>query len=60
MIGLILSLALVGVILWVIETKLPMDDTIKLVIRIIVVICVIYYLLNLFGIADLPLPRMRR
>lgn len=57
MIGLILGLALIGLILWLIETQIPMDNTIKIVIRIVIVICVILYLVQLFGIADLPLPR---
>ncbi len=60
MIGLILGLAVVGLILWLIETQIPMDATIKTVIRIVVVVCVIYYLIGLFGIVDLPLPRMNR
>lgn len=58
MIGLILTLALIGLILYLIETYIPMDQTIKLVIRIVIVVVVIYWLIGLFGIADLPLPRM--
>ena len=59
MIELILGLAIVGVILWFIETKIPMDESIKVLIRVIVVIAVIVYLLRAFGITDLPMVRVR-
>ena len=59
MIALVIGLALVGLVLYLIETYIPMDPAIKLVIRIVIVICVILYLVRLFGIADLPLPRAR-
>ncbi len=59
MIALVIGLALIGLILYLIETYIPMDPAIKMVIRIVVVVCVIFYLIQLFGIADLPLPRAR-
>lgn len=59
MIGLVLGLALVGLVLYLIETYIPMDPAIKTVIRIVIVVCVILYLVRLFGVADLPLPRAR-
>jgi hypothetical protein len=59
MIGLILTLALLGLVLYLIETYIPMDPTIKVLIRIVVVVCVIYWLIGVFGIADMPIPRMR-
>lgn len=59
MIGLILGLAILGVILYLIETMIPMDATIKTLIRVVVVIAVIWYLLGLIGFVDLPLPRVR-
>jgi len=55
LIGVILVLAIIGVVLWLLETKIPMDSTIKLVIQVIVVIVVIIWLLGLIGIA----PRFR-
>jgi hypothetical protein len=60
MIGLIIALALVGLVLYLIETYIPMDPVIKTVIRIVIVVCVILYLIQVFGIADLPLPRLNR
>jgi len=59
MIALVIGLALVGLVLYLIETYVPMDPVIKTAIRIVVIICVIWYLVRLFGVADLPLPRVR-
>jgi hypothetical protein len=59
MIGLIVTLVIVGVCLYLIETYVPMDATIKTVIRVVVVLCVVLYLLSAFGIVDVPLPRAR-
>lgn len=59
MIALVLGLALLGLVLYLIETYIPMDATIKVVIRVVIVVCVIVYLAQLFGVADLPLPRAR-
>ncbi len=59
MIALVLGLALVGLVLYLIERFIPMDPTIVIVIRVVVVICVIVYLAQLFGVADLPLPRAK-
>jgi hypothetical protein len=48
MIGLILTLVIVGVILYFLE-QLPMDP-----------ICVLLWLIQFLGVANLPLPRWRR
>jgi len=61
MIGLILTLALIGLCLYLIETYIPMAPPFKLLIRIVVVVLVILWLINVFGLAryDLPLPHLR-
>ncbi len=59
MLTLILGLALIGLVLYLIETYIPMDPIFKVVIRVVVVIAVIVYLAQLFGVADLPFPRGR-
>lgn len=59
MIGLILVLVVLGVALYLIETYVPMAAPIKTVIRIVVVICLVLFLLSAFGIADIPIPRLR-
>lgn len=60
MINLILFIIVVGVLLWVVETMIPMDQTIKVILRVVVVVALILYLLAAFGIwPDWPVPRMR-
>jgi formate hydrogenlyase subunit 4 len=50
LINLIIILVVVGVILWLINTYLPMDRKIKSILNIVVVIVVILWLLNVFGV----------
>ncbi len=59
MISLILTLALVGFILWLVVTYIPMPAPIKQVIIVLVVILLIIYLMGALGIVDVPLPRVR-
>jgi hypothetical protein len=46
----ILVLALVGVLLWAINTYLPMQAGIKKILNIVVVLVVVLWLLSVFGI----------
>lgn len=57
MLGLVLALAILGLVLYLIETYVPMDPIIKTIIRVVIVIAVIVYLANMFGVMDLPVPR---
>ena len=50
LIQLVIILVVVGVILWVINSYIPMQATIKKILNAVVVIAVILWLLNLFGI----------
>jgi len=59
MIALILVLALIGVGLYLLETYVPMAPPLRLIIRVVVVVAVILYLLQAFGIGDIPIPRVR-
>lgn len=63
MISLILTLVIIGVLMWAINQYVPMQPTIKNLLNIVVVICVVIYLLNVFGILggihDVPVPRVR-
>lgn len=52
MISLVLTLIVVGVLLWLVNTYIPMDGKIKKILNIVVVICVIVWLLFAFGILD--------
>ena len=49
-INVLVVLVVVGVILWLINTYLPMDGKIKNILNIVVVIGVIIWLLQAFGI----------
>lgn len=49
-IGLIVILVVVGVLLYLVNTMLPIDGNIKKIINIVVVIAVILWLLSVFGI----------
>jgi hypothetical protein len=42
----------VGVILWLINTYIPMDRKIKNILNIVVVILVVLWLLRAFGVLD--------
>lgn len=61
MISLIITLAVIGFILYLICTYVPMDARIKQLIVIVAIICIVVYLLRAFGIwgSDVPVPRLR-
>jgi cation transporter-like permease len=46
----LLTLILVGVLLWLVNTYLPMDGKIKSILNAVIVILVIFWLLNVFGV----------
>ena len=48
----LLILVVVGVVLWLVNTYLPMDPKIKTILNIVVVIVVVLWLLRAFGILD--------
>jgi hypothetical protein len=50
LINLIIVLIVVGVILWLINSYIPMDHKIKSILNIVVVIAVILWLLSVFGV----------
>ena len=50
LINLVLVLAVVGVLLWLLNTYIPMDATMKKIINIVVVIAVVLWLLKAFGL----------
>jgi len=50
LIQLVLVLVVVGVILWVINSYIPMQSTIKQILNLVVVIAVILWLLSVFGL----------
>jgi len=50
LIQLVFMLAVVGVILWAINRYIPMQSTIKSILNVVVVVVVIVWLLNVFGL----------
>lgn len=50
LIQLVIALVVVGVLLWLINTYIPMDGKIKQILNIVVVIAVVLWLLQVFGI----------
>jgi 1-acyl-sn-glycerol-3-phosphate acyltransferase len=50
LISIILVLVIVGVILWLVNTYIPMDRKIKQILNVVVVILVILWLLRAFGL----------
>jgi hypothetical protein len=50
LIHLIIELVVVGLVLWVINSYIPMQATIKRIQNVVVVIAVIIWLLSVFGV----------
>jgi len=47
---LVIVLVVVGVVLWVINSYIPMQSTIKKILNVVVIIAVILWLLSVFGL----------
>lgn len=54
----IIALIVVGVLLWLVNNYIPMDNKIKNILNIVVVVAVILWLLSIFGVIG-PLPEIR-
>lgn len=52
LISLIITLIVVGVLLWVVNNYIPMDGKIKRILNGVVVVAVIIWLFNAFGLLD--------
>ncbi len=50
LIHLILVLVMVGLVLWAVNTYIPMDEKIKQIMNIVVVIALVLWLLRIFGV----------
>ena len=63
MISLIITLIVIGVLLWLVNTYIPMDGKIKQILNVVVVICVVVWLLSAFGVlghsGNIPVPQVR-
>ena len=63
LINLLITLVVVGLLLWLVNNYIPMDSKIKRILNIVVVICVVVWLLYAFGIlgraGDIRVPQIR-
>lgn len=62
MLSLIIFIALVGLIVWALTTYIPMPPAFRTAILVIAAVCLLFYVLNAFGVLhslDFPLPRRR-
>ncbi|RPI65435.1 MAG: hypothetical protein EHM44_00470 [Ignavibacteriales bacterium] len=50
LVTLVIVLVVVGVVLWLINSYIPMQATIKKILNVVVVIAVILWLLSAFGV----------
>jgi len=63
MMSLVITLVVIGVLLWLVNTYIPMDGKIKQILNVVVVICVVVWLLSAFGVlghsGDIQVPQVR-
>lgn len=63
LLSVVLVLIVVGVLLWLVNSYIPMDAKIKNILNVVVVIAVVLWLLNVFGLFaglhDIQVPRVR-
>ena len=52
LVQLVMTLIVVGVLLWAVNTYIPMDPKIRQILNIVVVIAVVLWLLRVFGVLD--------
>jgi len=58
LISVIITLLVIGLLMYLVDLLIPMDATIRQVIRIIVLVAVCIWLLQVFGIWNGHLPRV--
>ena len=61
--SLVITLIIVGVLLWLVNNYVPMDGKIKQILNAVVVICVVVWLLSAFGVlghsGDIQVPQVK-
>jgi len=50
LISLVVVLIVVGILLWLVNSQIPMEATIKKILNIVVIIAVVLWLLSAFGL----------
>ena len=63
LLSVVVTLIVVGVLLWLVNNYIPMDGKIKKILNVVVVICVVIWLLYAFGLVgragDIKVPQLR-
>lgn len=62
MIGILAQLIVIGLLLWLVNTYIPMQAQIKNIVNVVAVILVVLWLLQVFGVFGVfngPVPRLR-
>jgi hypothetical protein len=63
LISLAVTLIVIGVLLWLVNTYIPMDGKIKNILNAVVVVCVVVWLLYAFGVlnhsGDIRVPKVQ-
>lgn len=52
LLGIIIVLVVVGVLLWAVNSFIPMDPNIRKILTVVVIIAVLLFLLQAFGLLD--------
>lgn len=61
LIQLVITLIVIGILLWLVNQHVPMDAKIKQILNIVVVVVVVLWLLSVFGVmGSLDAIRIRR
>lgn len=50
LIGFIIVVVLVGAILWAVNKYIPMDETVRKILNVVVIIALVIWILSVFGI----------
>jgi xanthine/uracil permease len=50
LLSIVITLIIAGILLWLVNTYIPMDGKIKKILNIVVVVVVVIWLLNVFGV----------
>jgi hypothetical protein len=50
LIAIVITLIVVGILLWLVNTYIPMDGKIKKILNIVVLVVVVLWLLGVFGV----------
>jgi hypothetical protein len=50
LISIVITLIVIGLLLWLVETYIPMDAAIKRILNVVVIVVMVLWLLSAFGV----------